>query len=194
MYLLTLGRTRGGWMPPPRKVFSKFWKKHLTYNTETFRSCSFILCRNFDMSTMCPWYMTLPWQRHKYMQVLPKIVIFNIFLDFFQFFKTEAQDLFIFTFHKHFPLFCDFLRKCWNPRWRIQDGGSYDVTWRHMTSQPIKIMSSCRVSEGLSCQSKIISLRLNITKTPGRGSIHPPPPLYDDGGMSLLVRPRVKSR
>ncbi len=104
--------------------------------------------------------------------------------------------MFILRIHKHsdlilhqFLLFCDFLRKCWNPRWRIQDGGSNDVTWRHATSQPIKIMPSCRVSYGLSCESKIISLRLNITKTPGRGSIHPP--LYDGGGMSLLVRPRV---
>ncbi len=132
--------------PPPHKVFSNFWKNDLLYNAETFGSCSFILCGNFDMSTMRLWYLTLPWQRHKYKQVLPKIVIFTIFLNCFQFFKTQVQDVFIFTFGKHsglisyqFPLFSDFLRKCWNPRWRIQDGGSNDVT-------PIKIMSSCKVS------------------------------------------------
>ncbi len=43
---------------------------------------------------MCPWYLTLPWHHHKYRQVLPKIVIFNIFLCFSQFFETELHDLF----------------------------------------------------------------------------------------------------
>ena len=39
-------------------------------------------------------YLALPWQRHKYKQVLSKTVIFKIFLYFFQFFETELHDLF----------------------------------------------------------------------------------------------------
>ncbi len=56
-------------------------------------------------------------------------------------------------------------------------------------------MSSCRVSYGLSTQCKILLLSLNRTKTLEGASMHPPPlpppPLYDDRGMNLLVRPRV---
>ncbi len=132
----------GGWMPTSHKIFPKFWKEKLLYNGETFSRCLFILCRNFDMSTMCPWY-------------------------------------FIFTFHKYsglilhqFPLFCDFLK---NGEIQIQDGGSYDAMWTHMTSQPKKL---CHLVEW------------------ARGSNPTPPPpslLYDGGGVSLPVRPRVKS-
>ncbi len=59
------------------------------------------------MSTMC----------HKYKQVLPKIVILNIF-NFFQFFETELHDLFIFTFRKHSDMILDLFPLL------IQDGGS----------------------------------------------------------------------
>ena len=42
----------------------------------------------------------------------------------------------------------------------------------------------------LSTQDKIVSKYCNISKTPGRGSI-PPPPMYYGGGMSLRVRPTI---
>ena len=42
-----------------------------------------------------------------------------------------------------------------------------------------------------STKGKIVSKYCNISKTPGRGYIHPPPPLYHAGGMNLRVRPRV---
>ena len=42
----------------------------------------------------------------------------------------------------------------------------------------------------LSSQDKIVSKYCNISKTPGRGSI-PPPPMYYGGGMSLRVRPTI---
>ncbi len=65
-----------------------------------------------------------------------------------------------------------------------------------MTSQLIKIISSWRVSYGLSAQCKIISLRFNRTKTLGGFPPTQTPrlrPLYDGGGMNLLVRPRGKT-
>ena len=50
---------------------------------------------------------------------------------------------------------------------------------------PIKYTSSW-----LSTKGKIVSKYCNISKTPGRGSIHPPPPslLEPRWGMNLLVR------
>ena len=42
----------------------------------------------------------------------------------------------------------------------------------------------------LSTQDKIVSKYCNISKTPGRGSI-PPPPMYYGGGMSSRVRPTI---
>ena len=41
-----------------------------------------------------------------------------------------------------------------------------------------------------STKGKIVSKYCNISKIPGRGSIHLPL-LYHGGGMNLLVRPRV---
>ena len=42
-----------------------------------------------------------------------------------------------------------------------------------------------------STKGKIVSKYCNISKTPGRGYIHLPPPLYHAGGMKLRVRSRV---
>ena len=56
----------------------------------------------------------------------------------------------------------------------IQYGGSNDIISRHMMSWPIKMVSTCRASSGLSKQCKLISLCLNRTKMQG-GGIPPTP-------------------
>ena len=68
-----------------------------------------------------------------------------------------------------------------------------DVTGLQQRHHPIKYTSSCREDRRLSTEDKIVSKYCNISKTRARGSINSPPPLlYDVGGMSLRVRPRVK--
>ena len=47
---------------PCKKVFSKFRKDDLLLGAETFSGYSFILCGNFDMSIVCPSFLTFPWQ------------------------------------------------------------------------------------------------------------------------------------
>ena len=44
---------------------------------------------------------------------------------------------------------------------------------------------------GFLLKGEILSIYCNITKTQG-GTIKPPPPLYHGGGVTLLIRPRVK--
>ena len=63
------------------------------------------------------------------------------------------------------------------------------------TSVP-DVFSSCLIfvcseDQRLSPKDKIVSKYCNISKNPGRGSIHPS--LYHGGGMNLRVRPRVKT-
>ena len=80
---------------------------------------------------------------------------------------------------------------------KIQGGGQDGdhCWWRHRPAAappPIKHTPSCYEDQRLSTKGKIVSKFCNISKTPGRGSIHPsPPPLYHGGGMNLLVRARV---
>ena len=60
---------------------------------------------------------------------------------------------------------------------------------------PLKYTSSCLEDQRLSTKGKIVSKYCNLSKTPGRGSIHPsPPPLGPRlGVMNLRVRQRVKN-
>ena len=57
---------------------------------------------------------------------------------------------------------------------------------------PIKYTSSCREDQRLSTEGKIISKYCNISKTQRGFHQPPPPPLYQGGGMTLRVRPRIK--
>jgi len=71
---------------------------------------------------------------------------------------------------------------------KIPDGGKNGdhCWWRHRppeTPPPIKCTPSCKEGQRLSTKCKIVSKYSNIWKTPGRGAIHPPPPLYR--GMTL---------
>ena len=74
----------------------------------------------------------------------------------------------------------------WNPRWQPR--------WRQflVTSQASSSATTRKMYLilRLSSQDKIVSKYCNISKTPGRGSI-PPPPMYYGGGMSLRVRPTI---
>ena len=81
---------------------------------------------------------------------------------------------------------------------KIQDCGQDGdhCWWRHRppaAPPPTKYTSSCEEDQRLSTKGKIVSKYCNISKTQGRGSIHPPPPLYHGGGMNLLVRPMVNT-
>ena len=73
----------------------------------------------------------------------------------------------------------------------IQDGSR----WRpFLVTSPASSRATTRkiyLILRLSSQDKIVSKYCNISKTPGRGSIHPPPPMYYGGGMSLRVRPTI---
>ena len=53
------------------------------------------------------------------------------------------------------------------------------------------ILGKIQEDQRLSTKGKIVSKYCNISKTPGRGSVHPPP-LYHSGDMNLRVRPTVK--
>ena len=72
------GRTEVDALPPILQ--RTFWGEVFCYNAESVFSCSFILCRIFDMSNECPWWMTLPWQPSNYMYVMHKIDSFGITL------------------------------------------------------------------------------------------------------------------
>ena len=59
---------------------------------------------------------------------------------------------------------------------KIQDGEH--CWWHHRppaAPPPIKYTSSCQEDQMLSTKGEIVSKYCNISKTPGRGSIHPPP-------------------
>ena len=80
----------------------------------------------------------------------------------------------------------------------IQDGSQdgYHCWWHHWppaVPPPIKYTASCWQYKRLSTEGKIVSKCSIITKTLGRGSINPlpPPTLYHNGGMNLLVRLRA---
>ena len=53
------------------------------------------------------------------------------------------------------------------------------------------ILGKIQEDQRLSTKGKIVSKYCNISKTPRRGSVHPPP-LYHSGDMNLRVRPTVK--
>ena len=74
---------------------------------------------------------------------------------------------------------------------KIQDGGQDSEHWPPGAPPPIKYTSSCREDQMLSTKGKIVSKYCNLSKTPGRGFIHPP--LSYGGDMNLRVRPWVKS-
>ena len=81
----------------------------------------------------------------------------------------------------------------WRPRWRL-----LLVTLQASTAPtPIKYTSSCQEDKVLSTKGKIVSKCGNISKTAGRGFIHPnpppPPPLSHGVVTNLRVHPRVKS-
>ena len=78
-----------------------------------------------------------------------------------------------------------------------QDGGHCWWRYRPPAAPPLlKYTTSCKEGERLSTRGKIVSKYFNISKTPGRASIHPhphhTPPWYHGGGMNLSIRPRVK--
>ena len=80
---------------------------------------------------------------------------------------------------------------------KIQDGSQDGdhCWWCHRplaVPPPIKYTSSCWVNQKLSNERKIISKYCNISASPGRGSINPPPRLlYQGEGMNLRVCPKV---
>ena len=80
---------------------------------------------------------------------------------------------------------------------KIPDGDH--VWWRHRlpaAPPPIKYTSSCREDQRLFSEGKIVSKYCNTSKTQGGGgSINPHSPyrLYNGRGMTLRVRPRVKT-
>ena len=83
---------------------------------------------------------------------------------------------------------------------KIQDGGQDGghVWWRHRPSAappPIKYTSSCREGQRLSTEGKIVSKYCNISKSQGEGGggVDGTPSLYHSLGMTLRVRPRVKT-
>ena len=76
---------------------------------------------------------------------------------------------------------------------KIQDGDH--CLWRHgppAAPPPLKYTSSYQEDQRLSTEGKIVSKYCNISKTLGRGSIHPLQ-LCTTGDMNLRVRPWVKS-
>ena len=66
------------------------------------------------------------------------------------------------------------------------------------SATPIKYTSSCREGQRLSTEGKIVSKYCNISKSQGGGggvgaAVDGTPSLYHSGGMTLRVRPRVKT-
>ena len=64
------------------------------------------------------------------------------------------------------------------------------------SATPIKYTSSCREGQRLSTEGKIVSKYCNISKSQGGGggaAGYGTPTLYPSGGMTLRVRPRVKT-
>ena len=80
---------------------------------------------------------------------------------------------------------------------KIPDGDH--VWWRHKppaAPPPIKYTSSCREDQRPSTEDKIVSKYCSTSKTQGgRGSINPHSPylVHNGGGMTLRVRPKVKT-
>ena len=70
-----------------------------------------------------------------------------------------------------------------------------DVTNLQQRHHPIKYTSSCREDQRRSTEGKIVSKYCNTSKTQGGGSINPHSPylVHNGGGMTLRVRPRVKT-
>ena len=73
---------------------------------------------------------------------------------------------------------------------KIQDGGQdgYHCWWRHRPPAaplPIKYTSPCWEEQRLSTKGKLVSKYCNISKTPGRGSIHPLPPVEPRQGYEF---------
>ena len=73
--------------------------------------------------------------------------------------RAEMYDFF--TFHKHtglilykFRYFMTFLKKIVRSKIGIQDGGSNEILWRQMTSQPTKMTSFCKASSGPSSETQ----------------------------------------
>ena len=58
---------------------------------------------------------------------------------------------------------------------KIQDGGQDSEHWPPGAPPPIKYTSSWREDQMLSTKGKIVSKYCNVSKTPGRGFIHPVP-------------------
>ena len=79
---------------------------------------------------------------------------------------------------------------------KIKDGDHCRSRHRSPAAPPpIKYTSSCKEDQRLSTKGKIVWKYCNISKTPGRCSIPPPPTApYHGGGMSLFLRPRVKKK
>ncbi len=87
------------------------------------------LRRDLSRSIWIRWHHCWSFENHFTMEVTHYFRILTLGCtredtNLFQFFETKLYDNFI--FHKHsgliqhqFPLFCDFLRKWWNPRWRL---------------------------------------------------------------------------
>ena len=80
---------------------------------------------------------------------------------------------------------------------KIQDGDH--CWWRHRppaAPPPIKYTSSCREDQRPSTEGKIVSKYCNTSKTQGGGgSINPHSPylVHNGRGMTLRMRPRVKT-
>lgn len=130
---LTLGSTRtfkggrgGRWKPLPSEVLISCnfsWKGDLLFDAKTFRRCSFTLPENCDLSTVCTWFLTLPWQPHVYMQDCQMLTVLFYFL-------SKLQNLFYMplAFWLNFvtiSIIFWFLRRLWNPKPKI---GS--IEWR----------------------------------------------------------------
>ena len=75
---------------------------------------------------------------------------------------------------------------------KIQDCGQDGdhCWWRHRppaAPPPTKYTSSCEEDQRLSTKGKIVSKYCNISKTPGWGSIHPPPPPCTTVGVWICL-------
>ena len=76
---------KGDGYHPCNKVFFKFWKDDLLLGAETFSGCSFILCKSFDMSIVCPSFLTFPWQPLVSCRFGQKLTFFTHLCFFFSF-------------------------------------------------------------------------------------------------------------
>ena len=130
---------KGDGCHPCNKVFLKFWKDDLFLGAETFSGCSFILCESFDMSIVCPSFLTFPWQplvSCRFGQKLTFLthVFFSVFFITFQIFTNlYISQAFWLDFVSISAISWLFLEKGKtqdaNLRWRVK--------WRHLTSYDI---------------------------------------------------------